>query len=474
MAATRRAIRGRNRSQDELRWHARRRWARAGLLYAVMLGFAVFFLGPLLFAFISSLRVDPLSYPPTMNPPQLWPRNWVAAARLGSAGAGDPWFGGFAPGARVEFELDYFVPEGLEAETPEAVIPRRRPAGLGATRRIDFAADHAVLRGPRLVETRPGVHGEGEEARAGSHQTYRVTVEYVGEGPEIDKLPLDVTAMSGMVYLGSTITASRLERRGRVASFDNITPGALGYVFHNYRRVFDEVRAPGSDERLFLRWIGNTFVFAFWRIILAVLIASMAGYALARLTFPGKEVIFLLVLIAQMIPEQLLFISNYLVLRDGVWGLSRLWGQETLLNSMTGLVLVTAINAAGVFIMKQFFESIPREVEEAAMIDGASQWGRYWRVVLPMARPALGALVILTFQAAWNDFFWPFIVLTSPETAKTLPVGLLSFRNTYGGAVGDWGLILAGAVLSALPVIILFVVFQRYFMEGVSFGGSKG
>lgn len=265
-----------------------------------------------------------------------------------------------------------------------------------------------------------------------------------------------------------------IERRGRVASFDNITPGALGDVFHNYRRVFDEVRAPGSDVRLFLRWFGNTFVYAFWRILSALIIASMAGYALARLSFHGKDLIFILVLFAQMIPDQLLFISNYLVLRDGVWGLSRLWGQDTLLNSTTGLVLVTAINAAGVFIMKQFFETIPREVEEAAMIDGASHWGRYWRVVLPMARPALGALTILTFQAAWNDFFWPFIVLTSPETTKTLPVGLLSFRNTYGGAVGDWGLILTGAVLSAVPVLILFVVFQRYFLEGVSFGGSKG
>jgi multiple sugar transport system permease protein len=93
-------------------------------------------------------------------------------------------------------------------------------------------------------------------------------------------------------------------------------------------------------------------------------------------------------------------------------------------------------------------------------------------VVLPMARPALGTLTILTFHGAWNDFFWPFIVLTSPEQIKTLPIGLLSFRYTYG-AIGDWGLILAGAVMSAVPVIVLFVVFQRYFLEGVSFGGGK-
>jgi multiple sugar transport system permease protein len=456
------------------RWYARRRWARAGLLYAAMLAFAVLFLGPLLLAFVSSLRVDPLAYPPTLNPPQLWPRNWLAGARLGLAGNDDAWFGGFAPGAEVPFEVTYFVPAPANPEPPEADVPRRRPGGLGATRAILYAADHAVLEPPVVADSRQGTNLVGGEEVTGAFVTYRLEIAYPGEGPTVARLPLDLTAPRPMQYVGSTLSASRIERRGRVASFDNIVPGALGYVFHNYRRVFDEVRSPGSDERLFLRWFGNTFTFAFWRILVTLVISSMAGYALARLRFPGKEIFFVLVLFAQMIPDQLLFISNYLVLRDGVWGLSALWGQATLLNSMTGLVFVTALNAAGVFIMKQFFETIPREVEEAAMIDGASQWVRYWRVVMPMARPALGALTILTFQAAWNDFFWPFIVLTSPENAKTLPVGLLSFRNTYGGAVGDWGLILAGAMLSAVPVIILFVVFQRYFLEGVSLGGTKG
>jgi multiple sugar transport system permease protein len=136
------------------------------------------------------------------------------------------------------------------------------------------------------------------------------------------------------------------------------------------------------------------------------------------------------------------------------------------------VILSGLVGAGAVFIMKQFFESIPREIEEAAMIDGTNQWQRFSRVVLPMARPALGALTILTFQGAWNDFFWPLVVLTTPEDIKTLPIGLLTFRNVYG-TTGDWGLILAGAVMSALPIIVLFVVFQRYFLEGVSYGGSK-
>jgi multiple sugar transport system permease protein len=465
-----------HRSEREMeRWHAQRRWARAGIVYTVMLAFAIVFVGPLLFAFLSSLRTDPLDYPPTLNIPQLWPENWSAAAQLGVAGAGDRWFGGFAPGADVPFQITYFVPEGEAVEPPAVEIPRRRPgAGLGATQAIEYAADYATVGSVAVADRRPGTLTVDTDVIPGEYITYGFTISYPGDGPEVDRLPMDVTTPQAMEYVSSTLTASRLERRGRVASYENVTPGALGYVFRNYVRVFDEVRAPRTGESLFLAWIRNSFVFAFFRIIVTLMICSMAGYALARLKFPGSNLIFLLVLFSQMIPLQVLFISNYLVLRDGIWGLSTLWGQETLLNSLTGLIWVTALNAGGVFIMKQFFESIPREVEEAAMIDGASQWRRFWSVVLPLARPALGALTILTFQGAWNDFFWPFIVLVTPETIKTLPIGLLSFRNTYGGAVGDWGLILSGAVLSAIPVIIIFVVFQRYFMEGVSFGGSKG
>ena len=460
-------------------WQARRRWARAGLVYAVMLAFAIVFVGPLLFATVSSLRTDPLAYPPTLAIPQLQPSNWSAAARLGQAGAGDRWFGGFAPGAVVPFEIAYFVPDGVEVSEPEVVVPRRRPgAGLGAVLAIEFAADHAEVSAVRRLADVAMVIDDGDVTVSGRRVAFAFDVRYIGDGPEIDRLPLDVTAAVGMRYLESTLSASRLERRGRTASFDNLTPGLLGYVLRNYVRTFNEVRSPATRESLFLAWIGNSFTFAFIRIVVTLVIASMAGYALARLRFRGRELIFMLVLFAQMVPLQVLFISNYLVLRDGIltlggFTLSSLWGYPGgMLNSLTGLVFVTALNAGAVFIMKQFFESIPREVEEAAMIDGASHWRRYWSVVLPMARPALGALTILTFQGAWNDFFWPFIVLTSPETIKTLPIGLLSFRNTYG-AVGDWGLILAGAVMSAIPVIILFVVFQRYFLEGVSFGGGK-
>jgi multiple sugar transport system permease protein len=467
-------MRGRFASQQSFeRWQARRRWARAGIVYTVMLAFAILFMGPLLFATVSSLKVDPLEYPPSLNIPQLYPKNWSAASSLGAAGSGNAFLGGFAPGAEVPFEITYFVPSDREAVTPVVEVARRRPGGgFGAVLQIEYAADYSQVSPVTEVSRRNGTFTIRGEETSGEFITYGFTVTYPGEGPTVDRLPLDIEAEAGMYYAESTLTASRLERRGRVASFDNVTPGFVGYTFRNFVRVFNEAKSVSTGQSLFANWITNSFIFAIFRIIVTLAVSSMAGYALARLNFPGKNIIFVVVLLAQMIPLQVLFISNYLVLNSGIWGLSRLWGQETLLNSLTGLVFVTALNAGAVFIMKQFFESIPREVEEAAMIDGTNQWQRFSRVVLPMARPALGALTILTFQGAWNDFFWPFIVLTSPDDIKTLPIGMLTFRQLYGAA-GDWGMILAGAILSAVPVIIIFVVFQKYFMEGVSYGGGK-
>ncbi len=462
---------------DFERWHARRLWARAGLIYLVMLFFAVVLLGPLLFAAFSSLKTNPLEYPPTLAIPQLSPQNWSAAARLGVAGGGGRWFGGFTPGAEVPFRVTYFVAEGGESEAPEVAVSRRRPGGLGAAQRIDFAADYATVSEISELERNPGEFVVRDEQVPGTFVTYAFTISYSGDGPEIATLPLDVTAPVGQLYADATLVPSRLERRGRVASFDTVTPGALGYVFRNYVRVFDEVKSVSTGESLFWAWTRNSFFIAIVRVLTTLLFASMAGYALARLKFPGRNLIFFAILFSMMIPGQVTFISNYLVLRDGIFGLTQLFGVQTLLNTIWAVIIGgasgSALVAAGmVFLMKQFFESIPTEVEEAAMIDGANHWQRYWSVVLPMARPALGAVAILTFQGAWNEFFWPFIVLTTPEDIKTLPIGLLTFRNIYGNT-GDWGLILAGAILSAIPIIILFVVFQRYFLEGVSYGGGK-
>src|SRR5690606_1734713 len=158
------------------------------------------------------------------------------------------------------------------------------------------------------------------EVLEGQVVSYRVDVSYLGDGPRLGRLPLDATAASrDLVFLRSTLPPTRIERRGLVASYDNVAPGALGYVFHNYRRVMDEARSGASGRRVWLSWLLNSFYVAIAMLPASLLLASMAGHALARRRFSGRGLIFLLILFAQMIPSQVIFISNCLVLRDGIF-----------------------------------------------------------------------------------------------------------------------------------------------------------
>lgn len=459
------------------RWLARRRWARVGWAYALLVIFGTLVLGLFYVAFTASLKDNPLEWPPDLAPAQLSPANWSAATRLGAQGAGNPWLGGFEPGRSLDFDVTYFVPDGVSFSAPEAEVPARRfSARLVTPPRRPLAADYTSF-----DMTEANREPASLDDASGEAVTYRFTFQHDGEGPMVQLLPFNLTLerdpwREGVRVLSATLPPDRIERRGRVASWDNLSPGFIGYTFKNYVRVFRNTTDRSGDS-LFWRWIVNTFIYATVRVFTAVVFASMAGYALARMQFPGRWVLFVLVLFSQMVPAQVTFISNYLVLRDGIFGLSRLFGVDTLLNTLPGLIIggsgATALVAASsVFIMKQFFESIPPSIEEAARIDGANPLQVFFRVVFPLATPALGALTILTFQSNWNDFFWPLVTMTS-RGSYTLPIGLLTFREAYGAA-GDWGLILAGAFLSMVPILILFAVFQRYFVEGASFSGLKG
>ena len=143
-----------------------------------------------------------------------------------------------------------------------------------------------------------------------------------------------------------------------------------------------------------------------------------------------------------------------------------------LLNTVWGLTISGIVVAGQVFFMKQFFETLPKELEEAAKIDGATPFQTFMRVIVPVTGPALGALTITSAQGTWNEYFWALIVLQSPQDNFTLPIGLNSFNRLYGNA-GDQGLILAGAIVSAIPVIILFAIFQRYFVSNAASSGGK-
>lgn len=208
------------------------------------------------------------------------------------------------------------------------------------------------------------------------------------------------------------------------------------------------------------RWIFNSLFVASAQTLVVLIIASMAAYAFARLRFPLRTPLFFLLLITVMIPQQVLLIPNYLTLRD-----------VSLLNTYGGLIWPGVANVFGVFLLRQFFQSIPVELEEAAILDGASRFGVFWRIILPLSVSALVALGIFVFLANWNDLFWPLIVTTDLEM-RTLPVGLSILNGTYG--VQERGLALAGAIFSTIPVLIVYAIFQRWIIKGVAFTGGLG
>lgn len=196
-----------------------------------------------------------------------------------------------------------------------------------------------------------------------------------------------------------------------------------------------------------------------------ILLGSLGGYAFARLRFPGREVLFLLVLGSLMIPDPLRLVPVYQILVN-----LRLITPSPL--NYVGIFIVLAAQAQSLFFMRQYFVTIPRELEEAARIDGAGFFTTYWRVMLPVAGPALAAVAILTFQGTWNGFFWPLIILQD-QGHWTLPLGLFNFRFA-GGLATNWPALMAVVVLATLPILILYLRFQRYFVGGLVGAAVKG
>ncbi|HBY57018.1 MAG TPA: carbohydrate ABC transporter permease [Candidatus Atribacteria bacterium] len=445
----------------------RRRWMNVGLIYLILLLFSVLFMGTFLFGAISSLKDNPGSWPPTLKTEQLSLKNWIGAYKLARQGGGSGFFGELKSGYKVSLEVTYKYPKGIEIQPPQIIIPKRFK-GTGRTAlELDreFTAD--------FVETKPAKEIDRIPEKDGTQVSYKVIVINTSQ-KDFSELPLDLVVPYKVKFIKATLFPNRIERLGMVQSWNNLVSGVIPYVFHNHFRVFNENYSRSTGKRLFTTWIFNSFFICIIKVITTLIFASMAGYALARLRFYGKNTLFIFILFSMMIPGQVTFISNYLVLRDGIFGLTKLFGGGSLLNTFTGLIISGLVGASAVFIMKQFFEGLPREMEEAARIDGASTYQIFAKIMLPLAKPALGALTILTFQGVWNEFFWPLVVLTSPMDKFTLTIGLLSFKDTYASGTFDWGPILAGAIISALPVIILFIVFQRYFIEGISFSGIKG
>jgi len=200
-------------------------------------------------------------------------------------------------------------------------------------------------------------------------------------------------------------------------------------------------------------------------------LASLGGYAFARLKFPGREVLFMLVLGTLMIPDQLRLVPIYLMLVNWIPGwLGHVGWHNVSLVNRNGVILIQLVSAASLFLMRQYFLTIPRDLEEAAKLDAAGYFKTYRKVMLPLAGPALAAVGILTFQGTWNALFWP-AVLLQDKTQYTIPIGIANFIGAYQT---NWPPLMAASVLAIVPILVIFVLFQRYFVAGVASAGVKG
>ena len=225
---------------------------------------------------------------------------------------------------------------------------------------------------------------------------------------------------------------------------------------------YQEVLFSSSRTARIGRAFGNSLVIALGAVVIVVVTAAMAAYPLARMRFPGRDLVFTLLVGSLMIPNAVVLVPQYVLVQRLGW-----------LSTYQGLIVPEAAMtfAFGVFLLRQFFLTIPSELEDAARIDGADPWQIFTRIVLPLSQPVLGALAIFAFRSAWNDFLWPLIAVNKPDMFP-LPVALALLRGAY--AAESYGPIMAGAVLSALPLLIVFLVANRRIVEGVRVSALKG
>jgi len=242
----------------------------------------------------------------------------------------------------------------------------------------------------------------------------------------------------------------------------------IPFTLDNYRTVL-------QSFDLFPRWLMNSVVISVVTTILRVLFCAMAGYAFARLEFPFKNLLFNAMLVSMMMPGVVTLIPKFLIIGPGIIKGGLHLGALTLptgfnmIDKLEGVILPHMVDAFGVFMMTQFYKSFPKELEEAAAMDGTGRFGTFFRIVLPISQTQLLTLALLTFQGEWNRFMEPLLILRTPENF-TLPIGLQWFRGEYYTL---YSIILAGSLFNTIPILVLFFAFQKYFIQSIATSGSK-
>ncbi len=237
------------------------------------------------------------------------------------------------------------------------------------------------------------------------------------------------------------------------------------FTLENYSRAFKELD--------FLLYFRNTIIYAGSIAFVQIIFSSLAGYAFARLRFPGRNFLFMLILSTMMIPYQTRLIPIFIMLRkwplvggNNIWGV----GGTGFVDSFGGLILPGLTTAFGTFLLRQFFVVIPRGLEDAARIDGCSEFQIYRTIMLPLAKPALAVLALFSFQMRWNELLWPLVVSSSKKTT-VLQVAIMYLKDMY---VVEWGMVMASVTITVIPLIIVFFLTQRYFVQGIVLTGMKG
>jgi multiple sugar transport system permease protein len=248
-------------------------------------------------------------------------------------------------------------------------------------------------------------------------------------------------------------------------------PTGLGYrQFLNLGHLTTAQRGQGTGD---WRWFANSAFVATSVTVLQTFFNALAAYVFAKRKFPGRNIIFVIFLATMMVPGQVTLIPNYIITKHiPLFGGNDIFGNggHGWLDSYWGLIMPGTVSAFGIFLLRQYMQSIPDDLLDAARIDGAGEFRIFWSIVVPLCGPALAASAIFTFQAAWEDFLWPLIIISSPDR-YTAPLGLALFvvKNET-----SWNLLFAGSVISTLPMVLIFAIFQRRFIKGIALSGLKG
>lgn len=239
--------------------------------------------------------------------------------------------------------------------------------------------------------------------------------------------------------------------------YREIVSGDMSLIPNEF--TLDNFRYVSGRSSLFMRWFLNSVIISVIGTTINILLNTMAGYALARLNFPGRERIYYGFLALMMVPAQVLLIPNYLILMN-----------LGMLDSFSALILPAAINIGNIFMMRQFFLSFPKDVEEAAAIDGLGRFQTFFRIVMPLAKPSIATQAVFIFMGFWNEFMKPMLYLTTPSK-YTLTLGLQTFQSRNGGV--RWDQTMAASVITIIPIVIIYLLFNKYFLQGVRMDGEK-